>query len=175
MQPKNLNGLQKFPLKVTGVIHQDTRRFNFFKGKFGLELFLNELHSNDMTTPAPATIDYGNIITDATLEGRKQASEALQPVIDMFTRSLLDAGFVTLLGVALIAAILLIVGAFRSGRFHVAVPCLGMLAVLGVAADHLLSTITLTWGSAGLGFLLIVAAVAKGWRGLLNLARILTP
>ncbi|WP_189065441.1 hypothetical protein [Deinococcus seoulensis] len=128
-----------------------------------------------MTTPAPTAIDYGSIITDATLEGRKQASEALQPVIDMFTQSLLDAGFVTLLGVALVVGIMLVVGALRSGRIHVALPCLGILAVLGVAAGHLLSTVTFTWASAGLGFMLIVAAVARGWRGLLSLARILTP
>lgn len=145
------------------------------EGKFGLELYLNELHSDDMTRPAPATIDYGTIITDAALEGRKQASEALQPVIEMFTRSLMDAGFVTLMGVALIVAIMLIVGALRSGRIHVALLCLGILGMLGVVADHLLSTVTFTWASAGLGFLLIVAAVARGWRGLLSLARILTP
>lgn len=156
-------------------MQSDMRRHSTFSRRISLELYLNEPHSDDMTRPAPATIDYSTIITDAALEGRKQASEALQPVIEMFTRSLMDAGFVTLMGMALIVAVMLIVGALRSGRIHVALLCLGILGVLGVVADHLLSTVTFTWASAGLGFLLIVAAVVRGWRGLLSLARILTP
>lgn len=156
-------------------MQSDMRRHSIFSRRISLELYLNEPHSDDMTRPAPATIDYSTIITDAALEGRKQASEALQPVIEMFTRSLMDAGFVTLMGMALIVAVMLIVGALRSGRIHVALLCLGILGVLGVVADHLLSTVTFTWASAGLGFLLIVAAVVRGWRGLLSLARILTP
>lgn len=95
-----------------------------------------------------------------------------QAFLDVTTRSLLDVGFVTALGVALVAAILLIVGAFWSGRFHVAMLLVGVLAALAVVTNQALSIVTVNWMSAGIGFLLIAAIALKGWR---ILARIFGP
>lgn len=102
-------------------------------------------------------------------------AEFMKPIQDAVTHALGDAFLVTALTLVLIGALACVIYGVRSGVFHVALLCVIAGALLCIACIQALLAFPFTWGSAGLGFLMIVAVMLRGYPFALRLLRVMNP
>ena len=126
------------------------------------------LHIGTMTASAAPTIDYSNIFLEAAGAREAGRDAVLAPIVQSLQDALILGGVG---GLFLLAAAFAVWG--LSTR-NLDKALLGLIACIPVTmlGIQLLQTTDATLASAGLGILLLLAAVAKGWRGILRLFRL---
>lgn len=126
-----------------------------------------------MSNPTVPVIDYSAMMREAAAQQRETISQITQPLRDAAVHAVGDAFLVTALTVILISALLCVIYGVRSGVWHVLLPCLAVGAILVLLASQALFAFPFTWGSAGLGFLMIGMIIMRGHRFVLRLLRLM--
>lgn len=124
-----------------------------------------------MSTPTVPVIDYSAMMREAATQQREMISTMIQPLRDAVVHAVGDAFLVTALAVILIGALICVLYGVRSGVWHVLLPCLAVGTILVLLASQALLAFPFTWGSVGLGFLMIGMVILRGHRFALRLLR----